>query len=255
LYAAVLLAAWWLWAPTDDVLQDIISTPTVSSLWEPAHSTSSEAAIGALTGRASVIDGDTIEIHGARVRLHGIDAPESNQVCTDAAGAAYRCGQRAALALADRVGSAPVSCDAKDKDRYGRIVAVCSLDGIDLNSWLVREGLAIAYRKYSTDYVREEEAARAAKLGLWAGKFQAPWDFRAVEGDATMGSTNQQVSPQIPSNVACQIKGNINSKGERIYHRPGGKWYDETQIDESRGERWFCSEAEAVASGWRPSKR
>ena len=98
-----------------------------------------------LTGRASVIDGDTIEVHGQRIRLHGIDAPEGGQTCDDATGKPYRCGQVAALALADKIGTGTVSCEQRDVDRYGRIVAVCRLDDLDLNAWLVTEGLAIDY--------------------------------------------------------------------------------------------------------------
>ena len=102
-----------------------------------------------LTGVASVIDGDTLEILGQRIRLHGIDAPESRQVCATAEGQRWRCGQQAALSLADRIGRRQVSCTVRDTDRYGRFIAVCHQDGTDLNGWLVREGWAVAYRQYS----------------------------------------------------------------------------------------------------------
>jgi endonuclease YncB( thermonuclease family) len=134
-----------------------------------------------LTGRASVIDGDTIEIHGRRVRLHGIDAPESDQTCQDGNGRQYRCGQRAALALADKIGSSPVSCEQRDVDRYKRIVAICRSGGEDLNRWIVSEGWAIAYRRYSSDYVSAESSARAAKAGLWAGSFMPPEEWRRAK--------------------------------------------------------------------------
>lgn len=131
-----------------------------------------------LVGRASIIDGDTIEIQGKRIRLFGMDAPESRQVCRDEDGHDYRCGQRAALALADKIGRRTVSCDPKDVDRYGRIVAVCKSGGEDLNGWLVREGLAVAYRRFSMDYVPMEDAARSAKRGIWAGSFVEPKEWR-----------------------------------------------------------------------------
>jgi endonuclease YncB( thermonuclease family) len=138
----------------------------------------SAAAAETIRGRASVIDGDTLEIAGKRIRLHGADAPESSQAGKDRQGNEYRCGQRAALALADQIGSGPVSCEARDTDRYGRIVAVCSQRGIDLNAWMVEQGHALAYRQYSTDYVPQEEAARAAKRGIWSGSFTPPSEYR-----------------------------------------------------------------------------
>lgn len=133
-----------------------------------------------LVGRSSVIDGDTLEIHGQRVRLEGIDAPESRQMC-DRHGQAWRCGQRAALALADWIGSRPVACRSRGKDRYGRLLARCSVAGADMQAWLVLNGHALAYRRYSTDYVPQEERAQAAGAGLWSGRFIAPWDWRRGE--------------------------------------------------------------------------
>ena len=132
-----------------------------------------------LVGTASAIDGDTIEIHGQRIRLHGIDAPESRQECTRSDGATWRCGQQSALALSDRIGRSTVRCDPRDRDRYGRIIAICFKDTEDLNRWMVASGWAVAYRKYSLDYVADEEHAHAAKVGIWSGTFAMPWDWRA----------------------------------------------------------------------------
>lgn len=131
-----------------------------------------------IAGRASVIDGDTLEIKGERIRLHGIDAPESAQLCQDAAGKEWRCGQKAANALADRIGNRRVSCRVTDTDRYGRSVAACSASGESLNAWLVSQGWAVAYRRYSLEFVGDEDAARSARAGIWAGKFQPPWEWR-----------------------------------------------------------------------------
>ena len=133
----------------------------------------------AIIGRASVIDGDTIEIRGQRIRLFGIDAPESRQTCTDAQGAPYRCGQKAAQALDSRISDGVVTCEPKDRDRYGRIVAICRAYGEDLAAWMTGLGWALAFRRYSTQYVPAEELAERRKIGMWSGKFVPPWEWRA----------------------------------------------------------------------------
>ena len=132
-----------------------------------------------IIGRASVIDGDTIEIRGQRIRLFGIDAPESRQTCTDAKGAAYRCGQKAAQALDYRISDGVVTCEPKDRDRYGRMVAVCRAYGEDLSAWMTGLGWALAFRRYSTQYVPAEELAERRKVGMWSGQFVPPWEWRA----------------------------------------------------------------------------
>ena len=130
-----------------------------------------------VTGVARVIDGDTIEISETRVRLWGIDSPELAQRCTKD-GALYPCGFDASRALAKLIRRKSVSCARRDTDHYGRMVALCRIEGLDLSRWMVEQGQAIAYRKYSLDYVPDEQAARAAHRGLWAGEFQNPADFR-----------------------------------------------------------------------------
>ena len=111
-----------------------------------------------------VVDADTLEMAGQRVRLQGIDAPESAQACRQATGQRYRCGDRATEALRARIGADAVTCTIEGRDRYNRALSTCyTTDGTDLNAWLVRQGYALAYRRYSTKYVAEEDQARAAR--------------------------------------------------------------------------------------------
>lgn len=130
-----------------------------------------------LIGVASVIDGDTIEVHGTRIRFHGIDAPESRQTCLRA-GEPIRCGKDAAFALSDFLGRKTVTCEPMKYDRYKRVIARCVTGKQDIEAWMVSNGHAVAYRKYSMDYVEAEELAKAAKRGVWATEFQMPWDWR-----------------------------------------------------------------------------
>jgi len=200
-----------------------------------------------LAGLASVIDGDTIEIKGQRIRLHGIDAPESRQSCKKGK-KSYRCGENATLALSRVIGSSAVQCEQRDIDRYRRIVAVCRVGKINLNRWMVRHGWAVAYRRYSLDYLDEEKLAKSSKSGLWAGRFIAPSRWRR-------GARLPTVRVKSSERRSCHIKGNISRGKKRIYHLPGGMYYSQTKINELRGERWFCSEEEARANGWRKSRR
>lgn len=130
-----------------------------------------------VTGVARVLDGDTLDIGGTHVRLYGIDAPEHDQTCRRA-GRTVPCGQEAAAALRAFLGTRTVTCERRDTDRYGRTVAVCRVGGTDVNGWMVLQGHALSYREYATDYVPQENAARAAKRGLHAGTYVNPADFR-----------------------------------------------------------------------------
>ena len=135
-----------------------------------------------LTGRATVVDGDTLDIGGKRIRMYGIDAPESEQTCQTEV-QTYRCGRNATTALADKIGQHPIACYRKDTDRYGRMVAVCWIGSDNLNAWMVWRGWAVAYRRFSTDYVIHEDAAKKARRGLWRGEFQMPWAWRSARHD------------------------------------------------------------------------
>ncbi len=130
-----------------------------------------------MAGTASVVDGDTLEIHGQRIRLHGIDAPESRQLCR-LDDKPWPCGKDAANALADKIARRPVTCEDLGRDRYERIIGRCTVAGEDIGRWMVSQGLALAYRRYSLDYVDEEADAQAARRGIWASEFVKPWEWR-----------------------------------------------------------------------------
>ena len=197
-----------------------------------------------LSGRARLVDGDTIEVAGHSVRLHGIDAPETSQSCTDGDGRAFACGAAATEALRGLIGGGEVACAGDQHDRYGRLIAVCRSGGVELNREMVRLGMAVAYERYSDDYLPQQVEAYKAGRGLWAGEFEQPSDVRAASWD-----TASQVAPE-----GCPIKGNISRAG-RIYHAPWSDSYARTRVDTAKGERWFCSEAEALRAGWRAPRR
>ncbi|NEX91157.1 thermonuclease family protein [Caulobacter sp. 17J65-9] len=203
-------------------------------------------------GRASVIDGDTLEIHGQRIRIWGADAVESRQNCVSRDAQSWACGRRAAAALSDWIGQRTVTCNVIDRDRYGRAVARCAVGGADVGAWLVRNGWALDYTTYSKGaYKPFEREAAAARRGIHSGTFDAPWEWRKTKDTLTVAPS----PPPLGGRPGCTIKGNISSKAERIYHVPGQENYDRTQINLAHGERWFCSEAEAVSAGWRKAAR
>jgi endonuclease YncB( thermonuclease family) len=144
----------------------------------PASIQSSNAE--SINGRASIIDGDTIEIHGTRIRLWGIDAPEHDQLCRGDDSLPYRCGAKSANAIDAFIASRPVACAPKDIDRYGRTVAACSVAGADLAEWSVSNGLAVDWPRYSHgQYAKAQADAEHSERGMWSGSFVQPWLYRA----------------------------------------------------------------------------
>jgi len=136
-------------------------------------------AASTLAGFATVIDGDTLRIGGEKIRISGIDAPELQQNCRDAQGRDWACGRAARQRMAALIHGREVSCTARGRDRYGRMLAVCAAGGTaDLGGALVRAGYALDYRRYTSDYLAAEHAARAERRGIWQGKFEPPEDWR-----------------------------------------------------------------------------
>ena len=155
------------------------------------------AAPETLTGPARVIDGDTFAIGTAVVRIADVDAPELAQRCDGGPSALRHCGAYVADALKERIGDREVRCAVRELDQYDRRISICDVAGEDLSNWLVSEGLALANRPFSERLVPEEEAARAAGLGLWQTTFEMPWVYRAHRWEVTV-----QEAPE-----GCPIKG------------------------------------------------
>ena len=142
--------------------------------------------INRITGFAKVIDGDTIKINSKKIRLYGIDAPEKKQKCKKtyltisfmSFTKDYMCGEVSTQKLIKKINKQKLNCNILDVDRYKRLIGECFKRNINLNSWMVSNGFAVAYRKYSKKYVSDEINAKNKKLGIWHGKFEMPWDYR-----------------------------------------------------------------------------
>jgi endonuclease YncB( thermonuclease family) len=201
-------------------------------------------SLAEIAGTVRVIDGDTFDVGATRIRLFGIDAPEQDQMCVTEQGAEWACGAWVTAEVSGRFSGRHAHCTAVDMDRYGRTVARCTVAGQGMGQEIVSAGLAFAYRRYSMDYDLDEKGAAIRDAGLHASRVQSPAQFRQARTTGGM-----------PPDRRCAIKGNISAKGVRIYHVPGQRDYERTGIREEKGERWFCSEAEARAAGWRPARR
>ena len=135
---------------------------------------------GEISGVPSITDGDTIKIFNKPIRFHGIDAPEKKQICIKNS-KEYSCGQEATNALKIKINEKLVTCKVQDKlDRYKRYIGVCFLGNVDLNKWMVINGYAVAYRRYSKDYIKDENYAKKNKIGLWSGNFVHPEKWRKL---------------------------------------------------------------------------
>jgi endonuclease YncB( thermonuclease family) len=251
---------------------------TLNGLQMTGTSSAKRIALGALlawvvspaaadvAGIPRIVGGDTVEIERVKIRLEGIDAPETDQLCLNSRGQRWTCGIEARDQLSKYVGGRPWICRISGQDRYGRSLARCQVDGQDVGEWMVRSGWALSFTRYSHSYDLDERVAREARQGLWAGAFIAPWDWRSrnkstvilgaysVPIDAQKLLLSAASAAEAPS-PDCVIKGNVNRGGECIYHSPGGQFYSRIDMDLSKGKRWFCTEEEAQAAGCRKSMR
>lgn len=132
-----------------------------------------------ISGEASVLDGDTIDISGMRIRMFGIDAPENDQPCS-IGNRTWACGTMSTASLRDLIGDSPVRCAPTGKDRYGRTLARCHVREIDIQSWMVAHGWAVAYSRYSRDYEAEQQQAQSHRLGIWQGDVDLPEEWRRL---------------------------------------------------------------------------
>jgi len=197
---------------------------------------------------------------GARYRLDGIDAPESDQLCLDERGSLYHCGEAATAALAKFIAGRPIQCtdmaaDSKHTDRH---VGQCFVDGTDLNHWLVENGWAIGFEPYAKGrYRTDEDGAKAARLGIWSGCFASPQDFRlwlkgaaVLHGTACPGDARNRLFPdEADQPRGFAVKGHYAVRAfphKGIYHLQSCGSYGRT-----KAKRWFRTEADAIAAGFR----
>jgi endonuclease YncB( thermonuclease family) len=219
-----------------------------------------------ITGTPKIREGDQIVIGSSRIRLAGIDAPSVDQLCLNTKGERWTCGVAARDELIKHAENKPWTCHVNRVDRRGRSVARCEVDGEDIQRWMVKNGWALSYVRFSHDYDADEKAAREAKAGMWQGAFIAPWDWRirnkktVILGAAKPPANANAIllasasGPVAPS-PECTIKGNVNGAGECIYHTPKSRWYAQIKMQVSKGTRWFCSVEDAEAAGCRETKR
>jgi endonuclease YncB( thermonuclease family) len=194
-------------------------------------------------GRAVAIAGDTLRVGGRLVRLAGIEAPERSQQCVRAGGKRWACGVSAAQALSRLVRSRPVTCELAESEEAGRSQAACRVGATDLAAELVGKGHVFASQGSAT-HAALETKAREARTGIWRGPVERPAEFRAKRWEAA-----KRAAPE-----GCPIKGSLTAEG-RVYVLPWSREYERVRMRGGKGERWFCSEAEAEAAGWKRPER
>ncbi len=219
-------AGWFLW-------QNAPALPAFPSL---------TVAPSKIEGRGVAISGDTLRIAGATLHLDGIEAPVPGQRCMRGKSRRWNCGASATAALSRLVRRAKVSCEITGSDDNDRQLGDCRVGDKDIAAQLVRGGHVFATAGFFAPYTDLEEQARKEKLGIWRGQVVRPSDYRAQKWEEA-----KRAAPN-----GCPIKGNV-SGGRRVYVLPWARGYKRVKITRRRGERWFCSETEAQAAGWKPA--
>ena len=212
----------------------------------------------AIVGAARVVDGDTVRIGSVRIRIQGIDAPEMGDSCRRPDGSVWDCGVWSTEVARARFGGRRLVCHDLGERSHDRVVARC-MDGTeDFAEVMLQKGAARACARFarqhehSQGYMALEAAAKAAGRGIFDGV--AP--PRAGFCEERSAQRAERATPVVRAAAGeCAIKGNVNAAGERIYHMPGQTHYDRVVVRPELGQRWFCSEAEAEAAGWRRSLR
>jgi endonuclease YncB( thermonuclease family) len=193
-------------------------------------------ALAQAMGPARVVDGNTLEVGGERFRLAHIDAPDKDQTC-EHYGSPWPCGEEAANVLTRTVAGRQVTCK---RGPSAAAAAECRVGIESLNLEMLMTGMAVAPPEAPAAFAEAEADARAARRGLWAGRFVRPAEWR-------QGARLQPT----PAGERCRIKGTVAADGQRIYLVPDNPAYVATPLIASRGERWFCTEVEAINAGWR----
>lgn len=198
-----------------------------------------------IEGRASALSGDTLEIDDVVIRLAGVEAPELTQRCRNERGRFWRCGRSARNALRRLVRRRSVTCTVEQRLDENMRSAICAVGNTDIGARLVREGRVFASGGVlTTRYSDEAAEAKKDQRGIWRGEAERPEDFRRAVW--------KRASEEAPS--GCPIKGTNGGESDRIYVVPWSPSYDRTRIRSERGDRWFCSEAEARSAGWGPER-
>ena len=235
----------------------VTTNPGASSGWRnwPTLSLAAMPTLGSLTaalpfastaqiieGRGAVVGADLVRVGNAVVRLDGIDAPAREQVCTGARNKRWRCNDTAVQALAKLVNGRPLKCETRGKDAAGNAQGTCMDGAKDIGAELVKGGHVFAATGFLARYASAETEARSTKLGLWSGDNERPAEWRAK-----MWADAKKRAPQ-----GCPIKGQV-AGAARTYVLPWSAEYERVRVVEARGGRWFCSEDEAIAAGWKGS--